>query len=144
MENEITTISRSYERTINPKNYVSGLDYESHKFSAFRSRQVPVSTPMEEQVKISEQLLEIVKREVENAATSLINDLKRAAGMAVEPTGDEYKEIADIIVLFESSVTSEDVAKATEMAKERKDKLNEVQLEYLRSIARKADARTLK
>lgn len=140
---EMVTISRSYERTVNPKNYVNGADYESHKFSSFRSRQVQATTPIEEQEVISAGLLVIVKTEVEVAATNLINDLKRAAGMMVEPVGNEYKEIADIIAAFETSTNSEEVNKAKEMSKERKDKLNETQLEFLRSIARKADARVL-
>jgi len=140
---EMATISRSYERTINPKNYVPNFDYESHKLSSFRSRQIPVTTPIEEQDKISAELLEIVRREVEIAATELINGLKREAGIAVEPTGEEYKAIADLIVAFESATTAEEVKKASEMAKERKDKLNDTQLEYLRTILRKADARAL-
>lgn len=140
---EMATISRSYERTINPKNYVPGFDYESHKFSSFRSRQVLVTTPIEEQDKISAELLEIVKREVEIAATELINGLKKGAGIAVEPTGEEYKMVADLIVAFESATTAEEVKKASDAVIERKSTLNKTQLEYLRVILRKAEARLL-
>lgn len=137
------TISRSFERTVNPKNYAPGRDYESVKFSAFRSRQIPVDTSNEELNQISEDLFKIVKAEVETQAEEYIKGLKKAAGILIEPTGSDYKAIAEFIVGFEGATTSEAVKSVSEAIKGQKDTLNEVQLEYLRHIHQKVMARIL-
>lgn len=137
-------ITRSYSGKLNLSNYLPGHDYESKDFFASHGESISMEEATPEKIKeVSDKLYKMAKVEVMIAEVDYLNELKRAAGITVEPTGDEYKAISDIIVLFESATTSEDVKKASEMAKERKDKLNDVQLEYLRTIARKADARTL-
>mgnify|MGYP001559380110 CR=1 FL=1 len=138
------SITRSYSGKINLSNHVEGHDYESKDFFASHNESIPVEEATPEKIKeVSERLYQMSKAEVEASELVYLNEIKRAAGMTIEPTGEEYKAISDIIVAFESSITSEDVKKASEIAKERKSNLNDVQLEYLRTIARKADARTL-
>jgi hydroxypyruvate isomerase len=122
------TISRSFERTVNPKNYVEGRDYESMKFSSFRSRQVLADTTIEEQNKISDELYIIVKNEVETAARQYIEQLKNPANSL---SGDQLKALADIVQAYSGGITKEVF---TEMVNKIKDKLDEKQLGFLRNL----------
>jgi hypothetical protein len=137
------SITRSYSKKINLSNYVKSKDYESLDFFSSHNEQVPVGTPQEEIDKLSSRLFELSRLDVEIAATSAINELKKAAGLTVEPSGKEREAIADIIAAYEVSITEDDVKKASAMVVARKNKLNEVQLDFLRTIGNKASARAL-
>lgn len=121
------TISRSCDRTINPKNYATGRDYESYKISAFRSRQIPADTPLEEQNKISEDLYQIVSKEVEDTAIAYIKSLQ-------EPDSNELsgKELLQIAPIIQSINDSVEKGKVVEMINDMKLEGNQVK--FLRKI----------
>jgi hypothetical protein len=145
MEKEFITITGSYSENISPENYgLQGMRFENRSFFLSANENLSQEEATPEKIKeIGNKLHALCKAVVKESARVEIRELKKAAGLIIEPMGDEYKAIADIIVLFESSVTSEDVKKATDTAKERKGVLNEVQLDYLNTIKRKAEARAL-
>ena len=141
---QLHSITRSYAKKINLSNYVPDKQYESLDLFSSHNEQLPQSATQEEITALSDRLFNMAKAEVEARATEVINELKRAAGITIEPTGAEYAQVADIITMLESAVVSENIKSAVELVKERKDTLNEVQLEFLRSVVRKAEAKILK
>lgn len=144
-ENQFITATGSYSENISPENHgLQNMRFENRSFFLSLNENISQEDATDEKIKeVASRLHQLCKTIVKEAARIEIRELKKEAGMTVEPTGDEYKAISDIIVAFESATTEDDVKKASELAKERKDKLNDVQLEYLRHIARKSSARTL-
>jgi hypothetical protein len=145
MPNKNIAIVGSYSENVSPENHgLPGMKFENRSFFLSVSNESLKDGTTEEEIKeMGARLHALAKAVVKESARLEIRELQKDAGILVEPTADEYKDIADIIVAFEISVTKADVDKANEMATERKDKLNDVQLEFLRHIARKANARAI-
>lgn len=146
MENETQiTVTGSYSENISPENHgLQGMRFENRSF--FLSAQANLlqrdATP--EKIKEVAAMLHLVCKEAcKEAARIELRELKQKAGMTTEPTGEEYKAIADIIVSLESATTLERVEEALATIENRKDKLNEVQLDFLDHISRKASARLI-
>lgn len=145
MDDKYHSVTRSFTQKVNPKNNnIPGKDYESVDFFASHSEQIPLDIATPEKIaEVSERLYQTAKAEVEAAVDNYIRSLQMDAGIVVQPNGKEYAQVKDLIIKFETAETKAQVDEATKEVQDMKGQLNDIQLNYLRSIARKASARKL-
>jgi tRNA A37 N6-isopentenylltransferase MiaA len=129
MEQLIYTISRSYSRKFNPENHgITGLKYATEDFFASRNIQIPVAGYTDEgAIKISDELFQQCKQEVEDALNARIEELK---GADPALSGTEMAQIAPFLQMI---ADGKDAADAINKAK---DGLSKSQLEFLRNVVR--------
>jgi len=136
-------VTRSFTKKVNLGNHDENRQYESVDFFASHNESIPIEEATPEKIKeVSERLYQLAKSEVELAEIEYLNGIKN--GKAPILTSNDIAQITDIIILMESAVTTADIQKAVDVINERKGILNKKQLDYLRSVAKNAKAKTLK
>jgi hypothetical protein len=135
------TVTRSFSKKVNLERHVPGFKYEAEDFFASHGESIPVEEATPEKVReVSSRLYDTAKTDVETDVASRINELRKAAGIATIPTGQEFDVIKDLIGGIENSKNAADIEAVIELIKTREG-LTEEQKEYLRSAVRKAKAK---
>lgn len=135
------SVTRSFSKKVNLERHVPGFKYEAEDFFASHNESVPVEEATPEKIReVSRGLFALAKADVEESVAERIRELRKAAGVATQPTGADYDAIKDLIEGIETAASQEDLGAIVEKIKAHED-LSEDQKEYLRSIVRKANAK---
>lgn len=144
-EVRVINLTASYAHKLVPENHgIEGHRFAPLDFFQSYNDSIDSSAPEEEIRALSAKLHRWAKEDVESRIAETIREMKKQLGIITDPTGEEYKQIAEYIVAIESATSEDAVKEVGENIKKEKDKLTETQLEYLRHITRKANARFLK
>lgn len=146
MEKNTITIVGSYSENISPENHgLQGMRFENRSFFLSVSDNLLQDEATSEQIKeIGKKIHEMCKAVVKESAITEIRDLQKNAGLKVDLTNKEREQIANIIAAYDVVVTEEDYNKAKALEDEIKNKLNDVQLDYLKVLRAAANTRAVK
>lgn len=130
------SITRSFSRKVQIK------QFEPIDFFASHNEAIPMEEATPEKIsEVSERLYQICLAEVEVSIKGYQDDMARANGVTPAVSAKELKAIAKFVADINSADSQVAIDSVKEAIKQVKDTLNETQLEFLRVLVRKAEAR---
>lgn len=131
------SISRSFSQKVNLANHVKGHDYESTDFFASYNQEISEADATPEALaKVSAELYNRAKADVERAIDNYIRELKEDGGTVTYPTPAELVVLAPFI--SELTAGGKDVVDAvSQKIASVKDQLSDSQVKFMRQMVLK-------